>query len=69
MSGLFDGFRAGRLALPNRVAMAPMTRARASADGLATVSMANYYAQRASAGPIITEGIYPSGQSHSHSLS
>lgn len=46
--------------------MAPMSRVRSDAAGLATASMATYYAQRASAGLIISEGIQPSliGQSN-----
>src|SRR4051812_50229903 len=46
--------------------MAPMTRVRAAAGGLATPSMATYYAQRATAGLIVTEGVQPSrvGQSN-----
>ncbi|CAM5428361.1 Alkene reductase OS=Streptomyces microflavus OX=1919 GN=Smic_43030 PE=4 SV=1 [Streptomyces microflavus] len=43
---LFTGYRLGGLTLPNRVVMAPMTRVRAAAEGLATPSMATYYAQR-----------------------
>lgn len=65
MSTLFDSCRLGRLTLPNRIAMAPMTRARATPDGLPTDSMAIYYAQRATAGLLITEGIQPSAQSQS----
>jgi N-ethylmaleimide reductase len=63
---LFDRYRFGELTLPNRVVMAPMTRVRAAAGGLATPSMATYYAQRASAGLIVTEGVQPSliGQSN-----
>ncbi|WP_329255928.1 alkene reductase [Actinoallomurus sp. NBC_01490] len=66
MTTLFDGYRLGDLALPNRVVMAPMTRVRAAAGGLATPSMAAYYAQRATAGLIISEGVQPSlvGQSN-----
>jgi N-ethylmaleimide reductase len=46
--------------LANRIAMAPMTRSRADAPAAtATELMATYYAQRASAGLIITEGIQP----------
>jgi N-ethylmaleimide reductase len=56
----FDPIQIGQLPLPNRIAMAPMTRSRAAANGLATALMARYYAQRASAGLIITEGIQPS---------
>ncbi|MFC5291051.1 alkene reductase [Actinokineospora guangxiensis] len=65
MTSLFDSHRLGELTLPNRVVMAPMTRARAGEDGLATASMAAYYAQRATAGLIVTEGVQPSpiGQS------
>ena len=51
---------AGKL-LQNRIVMAPMTRSRAGNPGaLATDLMATYYAQRASAGLIITEGTQPS---------
>ncbi|MFE2553103.1 alkene reductase [Streptomyces sp. NPDC059355] len=66
MSTLFDSNRLGDLTLPNRVVMAPMSRVRATADGLATPSMATYYAQRATAGLIVTEGVQPSliGQSN-----
>ncbi|WP_432074281.1 alkene reductase [Streptomyces wuyuanensis] len=47
--------------LANRIAMAPMTRSRAFGPGLTpTESTVEYYAQRASAGLIITEGIQPS---------
>jgi N-ethylmaleimide reductase len=56
----FDPIQIGHLTLPNRIAMAPMTRSRATGARLATALMARYYAQRASAGLIITEGIQPS---------
>lgn len=42
--------------LRNRIAMAPMTRAKATDDLLPTMEMADYYARRADAGLIITEG-------------
>jgi N-ethylmaleimide reductase len=42
--------------LKNRMVMAPMTRAKADNHGGATAAMANYYAKRANAGLIITEG-------------
>lgn len=45
----------GALQLPNRVLMAPLTRCRADADHNPTPLMAEYYAQRASAGLIIAE--------------
>lgn len=49
----------------NRVVMAPMTRLRAEVDGTPAPEMTDYYAQRATAGLIVTEGIWPasSGQS------
>ncbi|MGY0233832.1 alkene reductase [Longispora urticae] len=51
----------GDLALPNRVVMAPVTRARAANDALAPTALhAAYYAQRASAGLIVTEGTWVS---------
>ncbi len=55
MSTLFDPCQAGVLTLRNRIAMAPMTRAR-NPDGVANELTALYYSQRASAGLIITEG-------------
>ena len=45
----------GDLHLKNRVVMAPLTRSRATADRVPTAMMAEYYAQRASAGLIISE--------------
>lgn len=45
----------GPLPLPNRVVMAPMTRTRATVERVPTGMMAEYYAQRASAGLIISE--------------
>lgn len=56
---LFTPYRLGRLALPNRIVMAPMTRSRAL-GGLPSELLASYYAQRASAGLIVSEGIAPS---------
>ncbi|MFF2518356.1 alkene reductase [Streptomyces sp. NPDC058086] len=66
MTTLFTSYRLGGLTLPNRMVMAPMTRVRAAAGGLATSSMATYYAQRATAGLIVSEGVQPSaiGQSN-----
>lgn len=60
MTGLFDPLRLGDMDLANRIVMAPMTRSRAGADDEATELMAAYYAQRAGAGLIVTEGVYPS---------
>src|SRR4051812_16294236 len=45
----------GSIPVANRVVMAPMTRARASSDGVQTPLAAEYYRQRASAGLIISE--------------
>ncbi|WP_159992877.1 alkene reductase [Roseomonas sp. 18066] len=56
MPTLFDPVRIGALDLPNRLVMAPLTRARATeADRVPTPLMADYYVQRASAGLILTE--------------
>lgn len=56
---LFSPITVGRLELPNRIVMAPMTRSRAL-GGVPNALMADYYTQRASAGLIVTEGIAPS---------
>lgn len=63
---LFEPIRLGGLELPNRVVMAPMSRARATREGLATPAMSTYFAQRAEAGLLITDGVQPSlvGQSN-----
>lgn len=53
---LFTPVELGPYHLPNRIVMAPMTRNRAGAGNVPTALMAEYYAQRASAGLIITEG-------------
>lgn len=55
MPTLFDSLQVGALTLPNRILMAPLTRCRAGAEHLANALMAEHYAQRASAGLIITE--------------
>ena len=68
MTDLFAPFQLGDLTLANRFVMAPMTRNRAG-DGEAPTSLAaEYYAQRASAGLLITEGTQPSavGQGYPH---
>jgi N-ethylmaleimide reductase len=57
---LFEPAQVGAVTLRNRIAMAPMTRCRATADHLPTALMATYYAQRADAGLLITEGTSPS---------
>jgi 2,4-dienoyl-CoA reductase-like NADH-dependent reductase (Old Yellow Enzyme family) len=55
MTTLFDPIRVGDLDLPNRIFMAPLTRARATDDRVPTEIMRDYYVQRASAGLILTE--------------
>ena len=60
MSTLFDPVTVGRLELPSRLVMAPMTRNRATPEGVVTSLTAAYYAQRAGAGLIISESIQPS---------
>lgn len=59
MPTLFDPIDLGGVRLPNRILMAPCTRNRAAAGDMPTPMMADYYAQRASAGLIISEGINP----------
>src|SRR5680860_848883 len=64
---LFTPLELGDLTLPNRVVMAPLTRNRADPEGDVPYAMhAEYYAQRASAGLIITEGtqISPEGKGY-----
>jgi len=55
MADLFDPLTVGSLTLPNRIVMAPLTRARAGREGVPNALMAQYYAQRAAAGLIISE--------------
>jgi 2,4-dienoyl-CoA reductase-like NADH-dependent reductase (Old Yellow Enzyme family) len=56
MPSLFDPIRVGDLDLPNRIFMAPLTRLRGTPDHIPTPIIAEYYAQRATAGLIISEG-------------
>ena len=55
LSTLFTPLQLGALRVPNRLFMAPLTRCRADADHVPTTLMAEYYAQRASAGLVIAE--------------
>ncbi|WP_043345221.1 alkene reductase [Belnapia moabensis] len=57
MPTLFDPIRLGSIEAPNRILMAPMTRARGTREHIPTPIMAEYYAQRAAAGLIISEAI------------
>jgi len=55
MPNLFDPIDLGAIHAANRLLMAPLTRGRAGRDGVPVAMMADYYAQRASAGLIISE--------------
>jgi 2,4-dienoyl-CoA reductase-like NADH-dependent reductase (Old Yellow Enzyme family) len=57
LAHLLDPITIGDLQLPNRVIMAPLTRLRGTPDHLPTALISTYYAQRASAGLIVSEGI------------
>ena len=59
MSPLFTPVKVGRYTLQNRLVMAPMTRSRAGASGVPSDFAATYYGQRAGAGLIISEGVFP----------
>ena len=63
---LFSPFTVAGVELANRVVMAPMTRSRASHEGDVSPYAAQYYAQRASAGLIVTEAIGVSPQAHGY---
>lgn len=60
MKQSFTPVRVGRNMLPNRLVMAPMTRSRAKVDGTPGDLAAEYYAQRAGVGLIVSEGTQPS---------
>ncbi len=62
MPDLFDPLRLGDIELPNRVIMAPLTRLRAGETHVPNALMARYYAQRATAGLIISEAVPVSPQ-------
>ncbi|RJG14013.1 alkene reductase [Pseudomonas cavernicola] len=59
MNSLFSQVQLGRYTLSNRMVMAPMTRSRSDDSGVPTELVPTYYAQRAGAGLIITEGVFP----------
>ena len=63
---LFSPIEIGPLKLPNRIVMAPLTRSRAGEGNVPTSLSALYYAQRATAGLIISEAsqIMPEGQGY-----
>ncbi len=59
---VFSDYQLGELSLPNRFVMSPMTRSRALAGNVPNPLAATYYAQRAAAGLLITEGTQVSPQ-------
>ncbi len=63
-STLVSPYRLHDLDLKNRVVMAPMTRGRGGPQRLANATIADYYAQRSSAGLIVTEGVTISEESN-----
>jgi len=70
MSGpdLFTPLKIGAIEAANRIAMAPLTRARAAMDGVHTPLAVEYYRQRASAGLIITEATNISRQGRGYAF-
>ncbi len=62
MPNLFDPLTLGELQLPNRIIMAPLTRARSGPTRVPNALMAEYYRQRAGAGLILTEATVVSPQ-------
>lgn len=65
VSSLFKPVQVGRNRLPHRIVMAPMTRNR-TPGGVPTQLNALYYAQRASAALIVTEGVSPSATGYGY---
>ncbi len=63
---LFSPYDLGGLALANRIVMAPLTRNRAGADLVPSEFAADYYAQRAGAGLIVTEATQISKQAQGY---
>src|SRR6202046_5873496 len=63
---LFTALQVGALRLPNRIVMAPLTRMRAGVGNVPTALNAEYYAQRSSAGLIISEGTAISTQAQGY---
>ena len=68
MTNLWTPTTLGNINLPHRLALAPMTRSRANADGTPTSLVPIYYAQRASLGLLITEGTQPSEDGQGYML-
>ena len=68
MSDLFSPVKLGSIAMSNRMVMAPLTRNRSSMEGVPQDINVTYYAQRASAGLIITEATPISPMGHGYPL-
>jgi 2,4-dienoyl-CoA reductase-like NADH-dependent reductase (Old Yellow Enzyme family) len=69
MPTLFDPLKIGDLEVPNRIILAPLTRNRSTGPGrVPNAMMREYYAQRASAGLIISEAtsVAPAGVGYPH---
>lgn len=67
LNALFEPITLGRLQLPNRIVMAPLTRARADANGVPSPLAASYYSQRAGAGLVIAEATQISAEAQGYS--
>ncbi len=67
-SPLFQPYALGELALKNRIVMAPLTRSRSSDEGVPPDFAADYYAQRATAGLIVSEATNISPQARGYAL-
>ena len=65
-NSLFTPLQLGAIRMPNRIVMAPLTRMRAGPGNVPTALNAKYYAQRASAGLIISEGTAISAEAHGY---
>lgn len=63
---LFSPTTVGSFTLRNRLALAPMTRLRADENGVPGDLVAEYYAQRAGIGLLVTEGVFPSAESKAY---
>ncbi|GAA3704485.1 alkene reductase [Arthrobacter ginkgonis] len=64
--GLFDSVILGGQPLTNRIVLPPLTRSRATDEGLPTPLMEEYYAQRAGAGLVISEGVVVTPQASAY---
>ncbi|MGI5193328.1 alkene reductase [Streptomyces sp. CA-288835] len=68
LNALWNPTTVGKIALPHRLAMAPLTRNRSTPNGAPTELNAEYYAQRASHALIITEGTQPNADGQGYLL-